>query len=287
MSTFPSVLTTYTSPQATDRLNNPSHSTIEQAQNSGVSQVEKVIGIDGSAPGTIIGDLRNSASNGGGHVQTVNKGGTGQTSYTKGDLLVATSSSVLAKLGIGADGTALLADSAQASGMKWFSAVSNKILVVNNPTSIVRSTSSVQTTYFAASILANSLGTSNAIRVTGQLPIFETDGNAVSFTLNYGNNVVASLLANVLGYSGGAGKLEGMIVQSQVSSQLGYLKLDTGFKLGITNTNAIFSVISGYGYGNASINSTLDQTLSIVGSVIGTASRTSILTGFFVVEKIA
>lgn len=41
------------------------------------------------------------------------------TVTTKGDLLVATGSATLARLGVGADGQALLADSAQASGVKW------------------------------------------------------------------------------------------------------------------------------------------------------------------------
>ncbi len=55
MSTFPSVLTTYTNPQATDHLNSPSHSGIEQAQNSGISQLEKVVGVEGSA--SVVGTL--------------------------------------------------------------------------------------------------------------------------------------------------------------------------------------------------------------------------------------
>lgn len=50
---------------------------------------------------------------------TVAKGGTGITSYTKGDILVATGAATLVKLAVGADGTALKADSAQASGVKW------------------------------------------------------------------------------------------------------------------------------------------------------------------------
>lgn len=50
---------------------------------------------------------------------TAAKGGTGQTSFTKGDLLVATGAATLAKVGVGADGTVLKADSAQAAGVVW------------------------------------------------------------------------------------------------------------------------------------------------------------------------
>lgn len=49
----------------------------------------------------------------------VAKGGTNQTSYTKGDILVATGSTTLAKLAVGSDTQVLTADSAQASGVKW------------------------------------------------------------------------------------------------------------------------------------------------------------------------
>ena len=121
MSTFPSVLSSYTDPIASNRLNSPSHSSIESAQNSGISQLEAVIGIAGasSVVGTYEYLVKSPASNGGGHVQTANKGGTGQTTFNKGDVLVAQSSSVLSKLALGTDNYVLTADSAQATGLKW------------------------------------------------------------------------------------------------------------------------------------------------------------------------
>lgn len=124
MSTFPSILSTYTDPLATNKLNAPSHSGIEQAQNSGLKQVEAVIGVEGnsSVVGTLEYFIKSPASDGGGHVQAANKGGTGLTSYTKGDLLVASSSSVLSKLAIGTNAFVLTADSTQGSGTKWAAA---------------------------------------------------------------------------------------------------------------------------------------------------------------------
>lgn len=118
-STFPSVVATLSNPQATDKLNSPSHSALHQSENAEIVQMQTFIGTNASAVGTLIYDIRSPLSNGGGHVQTANKGGTGQTSYTKGDLLVSTSTSVLTKFAIGTDGNYLVADSTQAAGVRW------------------------------------------------------------------------------------------------------------------------------------------------------------------------
>lgn len=119
---FPSTFSVFNRPTVNDRLNSPAHSTLHNSVSSAVGQLEAVIGRDGdsSIAGTLIYQIRSADSNGGGHVQTANKGGTGQTAFTKGDILVATSSSVLAKLAVtGIDGQALVADSATAAGVKW------------------------------------------------------------------------------------------------------------------------------------------------------------------------
>lgn len=118
---FPSILNTFNRPAATDRLNSPSHSALHNTVSSALGQVQAVIGVDGatSVVGTMMYDLRSPGSGGGGHVQTANKGGTGQTTYTKGDILIATSSSVLTKLAVGLDNQALFANSSVAAGVNW------------------------------------------------------------------------------------------------------------------------------------------------------------------------
>lgn len=119
MSTYPSVISTITNPQANERLNSPSHSSIEQAQNDGIKKLETFVGTLSSTAGTLIYDIRSADSNGGGHVQSANKGGTGQIAYTKGDMLVATSSSVVSKFAVGSDDQVIIADATQAAGIKW------------------------------------------------------------------------------------------------------------------------------------------------------------------------
>ena len=49
----------------------------------------------------------------------VARGGTGTTSYTKGDLLAASASTTLTKLGVGTNGQVLRANSATATGLEW------------------------------------------------------------------------------------------------------------------------------------------------------------------------
>src|SRR3990167_9422445 len=127
MSSFPSVLSTISDPTAINRLNAPSHSSIESAQNDAIKKLETFVGTLSSAAGTLMYDVRGAGSDGGGHVQGANKGGTGQTAYTKGDILVAQSSSVLSKLAIGANDQLLVADNTQQVGMKWTDTAAGRI----------------------------------------------------------------------------------------------------------------------------------------------------------------
>lgn len=126
---FPSTFSSFTRPAATDRLNNPSHSSLHNTVSSAVGQLEAVIGLTGASSvlGTIEGDLRSASSGGGGHIQTAALGGTGQTIYTKGDLLIASSSSVLTKLAVGADNQVLAANSSVATGVSWVAPSGNTV----------------------------------------------------------------------------------------------------------------------------------------------------------------
>ena len=116
---YPSTLSTIAYPTPNNTLNSPSHSSVHGDTNDAVAEIQRFVGTLSSSMGTLVYDIRAAASNGGGHVQSAAKGGTGQTSYTKADLLVAANPSTLSKLAVGTDGQALVADSSAAFGVKW------------------------------------------------------------------------------------------------------------------------------------------------------------------------
>lgn len=127
--TYPSSIQGFTNPSPTDRLNSPSHSGLHTSENDTLGALMTKVGVDNSGDTSSLDYIiKNSASDGGGHVQSANKGGTGQTSYTKGDLLVATSTSVLAKMAVtSVNGAVLTADSTSPTGMSWTSGTTTPV----------------------------------------------------------------------------------------------------------------------------------------------------------------
>lgn len=138
--------------QDADRLSSPNHVTHHHNEDDTIEALETKVGIDGSADTTTLDyKLKNVASSNPGHKHTLAQGATdvvatvtevnytaGVTSAiqtqinsansnavpkstvtTKGDLIAATASAAIARLGVGSDGQVLNADSSQATGLKW------------------------------------------------------------------------------------------------------------------------------------------------------------------------
>lgn len=265
---YPSVITTLPNPSPNDRLNSPSHSSLHSSVNGALSQIETFIGtLPASAVGTLLYDVRSPSSDGGGHVQTAAKGGTGQTTYSKGDLLVAQSSSVLTKLAVSSTlGEVLTSDSSQPLGVKWAGTTGTKINI--NTASIVYRASSIETVIFAASVAGSTLGTNNGARFS--IPLTDLDLNnarILAFRAVYGNNTLwtVTLPTTPVNLSSMAGRITGMVVAAnsdtiQRSTGEVYISQNPGFE---RSSVVAITKFQGWGYGTSSINSGITQEFKI------------------------
>lgn len=225
---WPSILTSFTDPTPSDRLSTTPHSSIETAQNTGIEEVQAFVGTLSSTQGTLMYDIRSANSNGGGHVQTVNKGGTGYTSYTKGDILVASSASALSKLAVGTNGQVLKANSGAAAGINW-ATQSGKIHIQNNLVnvdSVTSGESSIGAQIFSTSIVGSTMGTSNAIRATSYIRPWVVEAQSVLAIWKYGGNIVASVALTPTATGCVVGKLTHTMIASTVNAQRHIVEVD-------------------------------------------------------------
>lgn len=265
---FPSTLSTFNRPTATDRLNSPSHSALHNTVSSAVGQIEAVIGVEGatSVVGTLEYFIKSPDSNGGGHVQTANKGGTGQTTFTKGDMLVATSSSVVAKLAVGIDNQILTANSSTASGVNW-KTFGGKI---SNSASVISVVNTVaETSIFSITIPASTLGTSNTIRGTVFVSQYENGAGpgSVLLRLNYGGGTASSImLANGAGFRPSVvGNINfTMIANNSASLQKTNLTANlTQIKPDVVQPSVITLFTNNWDIGSSSVQSSASQVLGL------------------------
>ena len=293
---YPSTYSTFNRPAASDRLNSPSHSALHNTTSSAVGQIEAVVGLNtgasASAVGTLMYDIRSPLSDGGGHVQTAVKGGTGQTTFSAGDLLVATGPSTISKLAVSSVvGDIIVADPNAAAKMKWQTNSTGTKLNINTATSSIYNTNAEQV-LFAASVAGSILGTNNGIRFKGILTRYVNE-NQGAFTLRakYGNNTIVTIPfpTTEAAFSSTVGRIEGMIVgHSSVAVQKGYLEMltsspasESAGALTVTMTK-----LMGFAVGSSSVNSSAEQNLVITGQFATANVASSVLTSFFALEKI-
>lgn len=279
---FPSTLTTFSYPTPSDRLNNPSHSSLHNTVSSALGQVETIIGTDASTLGTIIGDLRSASSDGGGHVQSAVKGGTGQVSFTKGDVLVAQNASTLTKLAVGSDGQSLIANSSTVTGVNWAIPGGSKVLVNPSIFTISETAQVGEVSVVSALVPGSTLGISNAVRATAFININRMAGSVVA-RARFGSNSYASVMLRTVSNS---------VVGTITTTLMG--NGNTGLQRGIlqvnlapyNNTGAVgsasTSIVTMYDMNTASVNSSANQSLGL--TLMG--SDTVIVVNGSTVEKI-
>jgi len=284
---FPSILNTFNRPSSTDRLNSPSHSSLHNTVISAVGQIEAVIGlnsgVNASALGTLMYDIRSPDSNGGGHIQTAVKGGTGQTTFTKGDLLVATGPSVLSKLAAGSDGQLLSANSSTASGVQWGGAGVNKILTIASVISIKATVS--ETSILNVSIPGSILGTSNAIRATFNIDQFGASNPSILVKAMYGGGVIASVMISPPSSTSMFGTLQyTLLANANTGLQRGYLNID--FKKTNQQAGSAPSVITLYDMNTTSVLSDASQTMGMTVRYSNANASDLMYVAGLIVEKI-
>lgn len=266
---FPSTLSTFNRPNASDPLNSPSHSALHNTVSSALGQVEAVLGVRGasSVVGTINSAVFSPGSTGGGHIQGAAFGGTGQTTYSKGDILVAQSASVLGKLSVGADGRTLVANSSVASGMEWGTPRGGYILSAFNKTGATNSTSPV--VLAATSILGGTLGLNGVLRVTAKWTMNNDNASNRTGTLDvlFGGVLAATHTSQVVVNNTGQNYNEWLI--SNMASNT--LKVTTGINASSAQSTFPMSVL---GYSNVpsalSIDTSVDQNFLIRGNTSDT-----------------
>jgi hypothetical protein len=104
-----------------------------QANTTGVAVSTQVLGkvLTAVSAGSLVSLQLYGPGHNGAAVQ-VSDGGTGQTTYAKGDLLTGPGGAALNKLPVGADGQALIADAASTNGVKWGTAGPRRTCIIDN-----------------------------------------------------------------------------------------------------------------------------------------------------------
>lgn len=206
-------------------------------------------------------------------------GGTGATtatagfnaispSTTKGDLIVNNGTNDV-RLPIGSNGTVLIADSTQSEGVKW--ALSSTLGL----TKIYHSASF--SSPLTINIPGNTLGTSNAIRVTLINPRYNaTSGQSVTVTMSYGGSSISALII---------GEVSGATASNIKTNFVSYLSANGTTNSQILSCETIYNPIFAstastrieQQSGTLSINSTVNQNLVITTGGSGTLSVSGVV----------
>jgi hypothetical protein len=125
------------------------------------------------------------------------RGGTGTGSYTKGDLLAATGTTALAKLGVGTNGQVLSADSAETTGLKWVAASTGTVTSVSSSTAAL--TVATATTTPALTIRSATTSVNGIVQLSDSVSTTSSTLAATATAVKTANDLAAAALARTGG----------------------------------------------------------------------------------------
>lgn len=193
--------------------------------------------------------------------------------YTaKGDILAATASGAKSRLAVGNDGQVLVANAAEATGLKYVEGA--RALAVDN-TDVTIATSTAETTIFSATIPANVMRTKNVIKGRVFISTMSLRASATcDFRLKFGGTTIATL--NHDGPSGAASGAKGIIIEFTIyndgsaSSQVGFLNESSGYCSDLNSASILTAD------GTASEDTTSSKTLTITAHFNDSNSATNL-----------
>jgi hypothetical protein len=187
-------------------------------------------------------------------------GGTGQTTYTKGDILGATGPNALGKLAVGTDGQILQADAASPHGFRWFTLnTAASYLLGSVHTDVTVTGTTTETSLFSIVVPGGAMGINGVLRVRVHIPTNNrTATNSIRLKFG-GSNVFAFAYTNATNY-------ENCIYDFEIRNK-GSLTSQEAFQ----TMNRASSASSSY-TANTAINTAINQTLEVtaqLGSSLG------------------
>lgn len=194
-------------------------------------------------------------------VRTYERGGTGLSSYTKGDILYASATNTVSKLAIGVYGSLLGVSS---SGLP---AWSRPLYKTGTDISISNSTA-ITSLLGAFTVAASSLGTANRIRVKIEATVTNTSGLGVTYTYSpkFGGSVLGNFGVTVANGSSGVTfpLWWDFCADASASAQISALAI---LDAGVVTRNSVASAI------NSAIAQAFDVTMTL-GTANANASYT-------------
>jgi hypothetical protein len=119
------------------------------------------------------------------------QGGTGQTTFTKGDLLATPGGAQLNKLGVGSDGQVLTADSAQTNGVKWAAPATGGTFLDYQKAATAITGDSTDHTLYSYTMPAGTLPAGRCVRIKAQFQ--HTGSVSVTYKVFFGATATASV----------------------------------------------------------------------------------------------